>query len=344
MTPETLEEARAPNLAEVLASPHVSEDPNALWATKRPTIARQACVDFMVGKSFADEVHLPCGGDPGGGEGCPENQSCLVAKRKEVGSLMYDREFLTTPRAATSSLFPRERMEPSLRYDQSLVPRFGRHSNRFWVVNGWDVAWSERTGGDYLAKISAVLDRKTGRKKLLDINRWQALTFRQQVGLMKQEHLVYHANLTVIEEAGAQSIWTQETRHEGEEEDVQILDPDAHGKTLEMLGQLKGIAAVGHPAGDKKDFVKGVPGLILDLERRVWEMPMLEGSYHHEEMLNFLIELEAFGWHDDKLEGVGEHDDTVMAWWHNWWGLEWGARMITTSASPAGRKLPSGSI
>lgn len=332
-----LEEVRAPTLVEVLSSPRLTNDPHALWPSKRPTIARQACVDFMVGRGMADELHLPCGGDSLADEGCPENQTCLVAKRKEVGSLMYDREFGTKPRAATSSLFPRERMEPSLKYDVSMVPRFGRHTSRYWVVNGWDIAWSERTGGDYLAKITSVVDRATGRKRCLDINRWRQLTFRQQVGLIRQEHKIYTCDLTVIEEAGAQSVWVQESRHQGEEE--QVDDP-----AQELLGELKDILVMGHSAGDKRDFIKGVPGLILDLERRVWEFPMLPDSYHHEEMLNFLIELEAFGWNDDKLEGVGEHDDTVLAWWHNWWGLEWGVRMQGTSSSPAGRKKPAGSL
>jgi hypothetical protein len=35
-----------------------------------------------------------------------------------------------------------------------------------------------------------------------------------------------------------------------------------------------------------------------------------------------LSELEAFGWVDGKLEGVGEHDDTVMALWHLKWGID----------------------
>jgi len=48
----------------------------------------------------------------------------------------------------------------------------------------------------------------------------------------------------------------------------------------------------------------------------------MSGGRKIEEVKNWLSECEAFGWQDDKLEGVGEHDDTVMAWWHSNWGLE----------------------
>lgn len=335
---ETVEEAEL-TLAEVLASPPVYDDPRALWPEKRPTIARQACVDFMQGRPMSDEQLLPCGSQSREDDGCPENQRCLVAKRKEVGSLLYDREFGTTPRSATSSLFPRERLEPCLHYDASLVPSFRSKNPAFYVVNGWDIAWSERTGGDYLAKISSVVNRRTGKKRLLDINRWRALSFREQVSLIQAEHHLYGANMTVIEEAGAQSIWIQETRVP-----EQVEAAEADPRYVELLANLRGITVVGHDVSQKRDFLKGVPGLILDLEGRRWEFPMMPDSYHHEEMLNFLVELEAFGWNDDKLEGVGEHDDTVMAWWHNSWGLDEAAHRTSTTSSPAGQKLPAGSM
>ncbi len=35
-----------------------------------------------------------------------------------------------------------------------------------------------------------------------------------------------------------------------------------------------------------------------------------------------LAEFEAFGWNDGKLEGVGEHDDTVMCFWHLNWAID----------------------
>lgn len=278
---------------------------------------------------MADEWELPCASTEAA---CPDAQRCLIAKRKEVGALMFDRELLTTPRASSSSLFPLERHGPCHNPDTSLVPNFRSGGERFAVCNGWDIAWSERTGGDWLAKITSAVDRATGKKKMLDVSRWQALTFRQQVGLIRQEHISYNCDLTVIEEAGAQSIWVQEAGHE---EELDFVDDRGE----ELLGELKDIRVVGHGASDKRDFAKGVPGLILDLDAKRWEFPFLEGSYHHDEMLNFIIELEAFGWNEDRLEGVGEHDDTVMAWWHNDWGLNYLKGNLTRSASPAGRSL-----
>jgi len=266
---------------------------------------------------------LPC-------EECSEQSGCLVAKRKEVGPLMFDQEFLTTPRSSASSIFPRERTKKMLRADLSFLTSFTPDQpGRFAIVNGWDIAWSERTGGDYLAKISTYYDRATRKRRFLDISRWQALTFRQQVELIRQEHRLYSANLSVIEEAGAQSVWTQEVKATGAE----VHDE----RTAELMAALSEVKVLGHEASDKRSLAKGVPSLLLDLEREAWELPFQEGTYHHEEAENFLVELEAFGWNDDKLEGVGEHDDTVMAWWHNSWGLEQHVGQRTTMSVPGGQ-------
>lgn len=318
-------EAAPPTLAEVVASSRAVSwgTRGGLWPSRRPPIARQVCVDWVDDQGRDGIWVLPC-------EDCPETAACLVAKRLEVGLLMYDQEFLTTPRSASSSIFPRERTAKMLRPDLSLVTSFTPgQRGRFAVVNGWDLAWSERTGGDYLVKITAAFDRKTRKRRMLDISRWQGMTFRNQVDLIRQQHLLYSANLTVLEEAGAQSVWTQEVRQARSE-----VHDEA---SSELLAELNDLRVIGHSASDKRSLQKGVPSLLLDIERDVWEIPYQEGTYHFEEVENFLSELEAFGWNDDKLEGVGEHDDTVMSWWHTSWGLDELVRSRASMSVPGGQ-------
>ncbi len=106
------------------------------------------------------------------------------------------------------------------------------------------------------------------------------------------------------------------------------------------MARSTAVPVLAHGASGKTDFASGVPSLLLELEQEKWEFPYQRGSYHREEMDVFLGELEAFGWNDGKLQGVGEHDDTVMAWWHLSWAL---GRLQMTGRSAKHRGIQSGS-
>lgn len=252
----------------------------------------------------AERFNLPC-------DTCDKSLMCLTAKEKEVGSIMFDREYRTKPRAASSSLFPFAVMEPNLDDNAYLLETFNKDyqgGQNMWVVSGWDLAWSEKAGGDYLAKVTASFDMETGIKTILDIDRWQKLSFEQQCKLIEHHNERYNEDIIVIESDSAQMIWAQ------------------------YLEQKTTLPILRHRAAGKKDLQSGVPGLLMDLERKVWRIPYNPKSRNMDNVKAFLTEAEAFGWKNDKLEGVGEHDDLVMAWWHCNFGLErykkissWGA-------------------
>lgn len=270
----------------------------ALWHGRWPLIALQECVDQVEAapKEMKEGVrwNLPC-------EGCPENTACLTGKLKEVGGLMFDREYQTKPRSSQSSLFPFERMEVCLNRELHLVETYRKPigvEERYGVASGWDIAWSERAGGDYLAKLTARIDRETGKKRLLDIDRWQRLSFEAQIELIQMHNGRYRDDLVVVEEDFAQVVWKQ------------------------YLSGRTNVPVIGHSAGGKRNFEFGVPVLLRDIDAQKWEFPYAPDGRNIDMVKAFLGEAEAFGWSDDKLEGVGEHDDLVMAWWHLDWGLE----------------------
>lgn len=288
----------------------------ALWPERWPLIAHhvldtgKTCVETVEEALVEDrdeiKWNLPC-------KTCEKNTACLVAKRKEAGSLLFDREWMTRPRASESSFFPYELFEPFLLTEQTFVPFYEKpylQEHRFAIVSAWDPAWSERTGGDWMVKMTGVIDRETGKRRLLDILRVQGLTFQRQTKLIALEHEKYNDDLIVIESDFSQRIWSQYV--------------DAHTN----------VPVLPHSAKTKKDFELGIPGLVVQLEQGLWEFPDKDGSYHHEEFRTFLVEAEAFGWSGDKLEGVGEHDDTVMAFWHLAWALD----MLSTG-KPMVRRL-----
>jgi hypothetical protein len=268
----------------------------SLWPERWPAIALQECID-IVEAAPADQQHevkftLPC-------QTCTENTRCLNAKRKELGPLLYDREILTLPRSSESTLFPMDLWRPNLRARETLVPYWHKPfsvEHEFGVCQAWDIAWSEKVGGDWLVCETAYVHRPTGKRHLLDIQRWQRLSFREQIALMGSKAKQFRPDLVVIETDAAQQVWRQEA-----ERDLSV-------------------PVMGHDSDLKTDLAMGVPGLLIMLEARKWEIPYQPGTLHHEEVRNLLAEFEAYGWQDGKLGGVGEHDDTVATFWHLNWG------------------------
>jgi hypothetical protein len=268
------------------------------WPGRWPYIALKVCSDHVLAAPKEEwetaRYALPC-------KSCPEIDQCLTAKEQEVSSLLFDREYRTRPRGQSSSLFPRERMEPMLARNLALVDWYRKPNGmeqRYLVGSAWDIAWSERTGGDWLAKMTGRLDQRDGTIQVLDVNRWQRLSFEEQCALIEAEWARYQDDFVVIEEASAQLVWRQ------------------------YLSANSQVPVVGHGVNSKQDLQEGVPGLLFDVERKRWTFPYEAGTRNHDVMRQFLSEVENFGWSGDKLEGVGEHDDMVIAWWHLRWGFE----------------------
>ena len=269
----------------------------ALWPTRWPAIALQECIDEVEAAPLDERAevkfNLPCAD-------CRMNTQCLNAKRKELGPLLYDREIMTEPRSSESSLFPREIWAPMLgsfpctKYWQA--PFSLEHE--FKVGQAWDLAWSERTGGDFLVCITGSIHLPTGKRRILDLQRWQRISFDDQIALIEQQWRQFGADGVVIESDAAQQIWAQKVANDTP------------------------VPVLRHDAGTKRDLAAGVPSILIQLSNRKWEIPWMPGQYHHDEIENMINEFEAFGWNEGKLEGVGEHDDTLMAFWHLSWMLD----------------------
>jgi len=284
----------------------------ALWGQRWPITALPECTAALAGAEAhvqADvRAALPCDrGGPGAPAGtmdaCPAAGACLTAKRKAMGSLLYDRENLTRPRSSASSMFPRELWEPLLLRHEAFQPHWRKPfgtEHRYGVCSAWDLAWSERTGGDWLVKMTGIVDRHTGKRRIIDIRREQGLSFLQQIELIVAEQERYPAEAVVIESDAAQKIWLQYIR------DIRANVP-----------------VLPHSNAKKADLVAGIPSLVVQLETQRWELPYQSGTFHHDNAEVFLSECESFGWTSSgKLEGVGQHDDTISAFFHLSFGLD----------------------
>jgi hypothetical protein len=71
----------------------------------------------------------------------------------------------------------------------------------------------------------------------------------------------------------------------------------------------------GHKTGvEKNSLAKGVPSLRPLLENG--KLRIARGDAYSQEQTDILVgEMQAFGWINGKLQGVGRHDDAVMALW-----------------------------
>lgn len=271
----------------------------SLWPDRWPAIAKQECIDVVESApvELQEEAkrNLPC-------MDCELNTACLNGKRKELGPLLFGREFNTEALSSEASLFPFSLFAPMLRTDLGMVPHYRKPygiEQHLIVVSGWDIAWSEKVGGDWLVRCTAVLDLRTNKRTLLDIHRYpQGLRYSEQLERIKEAHQLYQEDLVVIEGDAAQVIWKQ------------------------GLDEQSDVPVIKHTAGTKQDLRVGVPGLLIDLDAKRWIFPYSNTQRGFDMMRTFLAECGAFGWHDGKLEGVGEHDDCVLSWWHCSWGLK----------------------
>lgn len=247
---------------------------------------------------------------------CPKQLECLIGKRRELGPIAFDREFLCNPRSAISSLFPYELFEPMLAPQVQFAPNANDWPDelreQFVITTGWDFALSERTGADYTAKFTIAMD-SNGKRQVLDIRRWRGMSFDEQLDAILKSYKRYGDNAIILETTLFQRLYKN------------------------WVTEKTDLPVIGHDTGAQKaNLETGVPSLILALENEKYVIPYAKGPTR--EMVDvWLSECMAYGWMNDKLQGVGEHDDTVIAWWLSEIGVKrighqgWGANNLGIS-------------
>lgn len=215
-----------------------------------------------------------------------------LAGQRSLDALLFAREMQNDPVDDASSMFPTTLTGKAKRPDLQFQPVFARDVGEY-VIGGMDVAISNAVGADYTVLWVATWNRFTGRCRVLWGVRERGLEFDQQVDLLKSMVRTYGIDLVIVEENNFQK-WLHQRL----------------SKLPETAGRV-----LGHRTGQEKaDFTDGVPSLRLVLENQLWDWPT--GDEKSAEL--FAIwqeEMAAYGWKDGKLMGVGQHDDTVMAWY-----------------------------
>jgi hypothetical protein len=242
---------------------------------------------------------------------------------RDADALLFSREYQNDPRDDASSLFPTDMTEPAIAFGK-LIPfampvirpssffaappeswprRYMKDPYEFVVLSG-DMALSSNAAADYCVINVGSYNVKTQKRQLLWALRGRGWGFDEQVKAIRLACLLFPVDLGVMEHNTFQK-WV-------------------HDETLkypETAGRI-----VGHNTGpEKQQLQEGVPGLAISLAQGLWTI-----AAGDKDALRYArtwqMEMQAFGWKDGKLQGVGEHDDTVIAFWL----LERAVRLINT--------------
>jgi hypothetical protein len=216
----------------------------------------------------------------------------LLDKKIEIGSVAFAREILCQPISDDMKIFPSYLFPPL--YDKKLVLKISKEEIEalgLTVFMGIDIARSATVGADYLVLFTIGVDH-LGNHRLIDIERHRGMAFNDQLTRIKLAADMYKVDLIYIEANQMQQVWTDEMT-----------------RTTDI--PVKGFVTT---AQNKYPLDKGVPGLRILLENKKVIIPRGD-EYSVEQTDIWMQECGQFAFVDGKLEGVGEHDDTVMAWW-----------------------------
>lgn len=226
----------------------------------------------------------------------PERYSkeSLLRKRNEIGSVRFTREFQCEPISDDMSLFPQYlfRMPPVEQMTLTLgLPKEYWEELGVTIFMGVDFALSSSVEADYTVIWTMGVDAQ-GNRWVIDIQRGKGLSYADQLSKINEIGKLYEPALIFVEANQAQRIFGDEL----------IRETDLPIKLFTTS------------AANKNALDKGVPSLRILLENRKFRIP--RGDKRSVEMTNsWRDEMRSFTWIDGKLQGVGTHDDTVMACW-----------------------------
>ncbi|RLC33675.1 hypothetical protein DRH14_04475 [Candidatus Shapirobacteria bacterium] len=244
----------------------------------------------------------------------------LMERRAEIGTLAFDQEYQCMPVDESSSLFPfslvsncfdpssrlvpfydptydckicgmsfysEEKVREHIERTHALTPE-GHYRKPLKVFIGVDLAISATAEADFTVFLTLGLD-EYGNRYILDLFREKGLKYNQQLEKLRELNLRYHPIYIYIESNQFQKV---------------IAD---------MARDLTDMPIREFVTGRKKSHLEeGVPGLRVLFENRKIKIP--RGDDNSVEKTQVLVrELQAFGFREGKVQGIGEHDDTVMA-------------------------------
>ena len=216
----------------------------------------------------------------------------LRDKKEEIGPIAFSREIMCLPITDDVAIFPSYLWPPLYDTLLTLRPTLTEIAQRRWeIYMGVDIARSASVGADYFVIFTLGKDPQ-GTRYVVDIHRSKGLSFRaqlEQIGIVAAQ---YGPSQIYIESNAMQQVYTDEIRRMS---DLPVKEFVTH-------------------ATNKYPLDKGIPSLRIQLENKKLIIPRGD-AYSRQTTDPWIGEAQQFGFVDGKLQGMGSHDDLVMAWW-----------------------------
>ncbi len=218
----------------------------------------------------------------------------ILAKKEELGTIVFNREYLVVPISDTSTIFPYEYLMRSIIGMETI--RFASSIDDFpfkltRVHIGVDFAVSGNIGADYTVYSVWGKDAMDN-YYLLYYYRKRGMSHNEQVDKIVQLDRLFHPNKIRCEANGFQSILSGLAKERG----------------------LKNIEPFTTTEGNKKDLYTGLPSLSAMFERGQIKCPYAMGETRQAVDLMF-GEFSSITFRSDngKLEAASGHDDVVLS-------------------------------
>ena len=210
------------------------------------------------------------------------NYEALMARKAEVGSLMFTREYMCVPISTGTSLFNPEHLDNAKNKDLVLKP-LKREGYKYFI--GVDPAIS--TDGDYNVITVLEMDENEN-KSIIYIDRAKNVQFRENIQKVKLLNQVFRPEVILFETNTFAKSFTQELRQVA---DVNVHDFDTTRRKKQEI----------------------ILNLQMTLENGKINFPY--GNEESRKVSSLLIEeLSMFAITErGKFEGIGAHDDMVMS-------------------------------
>jgi hypothetical protein len=210
------------------------------------------------------------------------NYDALMARKAEVGSLMFTREYMCVPISTGTSLFSPEHLDNAKNKDLVLKP-LKREGYKYFV--GVDPAIS--TDGDYNVITVIEMDEEEN-KSIVYVDRSKNVQFRENIQKVKLIGQLFRPEVILFETNTFAKSFTQELR--------QVADLNVHDFDTTRR---------------KKQEI--ILNLQMTLENGKMHFPY--GNEESRKVSSILIEeLSMFAITErGKFEGIGAHDDMVMS-------------------------------
>lgn len=249
----------------------------------------------------------------------------LLARRRLIGALAFEQEYLNRAVSDQTSLFPRALFDqPGVKQDYALglrdVPAEiqgagGRRYATWWQAQGMttylgaDLAISAEQGAHYFVVFVLAVDRR-GNRWVVDIIRRRGLGYQAQVDTIIETARRYAVALGLVEANQYQRVIPDMVT---EQSDVPIRAFYTTGReskraTLERRGASGNVESA-----NKRALDAGVPSLRILFENGKVRIPWAESTRPTVEQ--WIGEMNAMAIIDGQLKTYAAHDDTVMAFW-----------------------------